>query len=213
MGRLVSKQRGSKQGDRLQGGSIAVESALILPVLLAAVAATIIVGLRLSDQMYLNQAARELGIVLSRVPYMAALRDSRRDSYTIKKSDSYTSPETFLANLNDGANTCGPASSIYYNCTSAAQSVIKWYAQQIFFIKRMFIVNDTVRLNVSYSPPAADSSPPSGLCMIKVTITATATGWLSWAASSIVVSQSIPYVSAPVPPDTYGCCPAGAGSC
>lgn len=208
MKQLASKQRVSLRPRSWQGGSVAVESALVLPVLLAAVAATIVIGLRLSDQLYLTQAARELGVVLSRVPYMAALKASGgEDTYTISQFGSYDSPEAYLATLNAGASNCGPSTLNYSSCTTAARGVTQWYAQQLLFLKRMF-VSDSLMLRVSYVPPAADVTASNGLCMIKVDMTATSSGLLSWAAGSIAVSQSVPYVSSPVPNVGCSCRPS-----
>jgi hypothetical protein len=206
--RLWRLRRLADLSQQAQEGSIAVESAIILPVLLAAVAATIVMGMRLSDQMYLNQAARELGVVLSRVPYMAALTAANgSNDYLISRNEAVTDAGSHLTFLTNGSANCGFAASNYSACTASARAVTSWYAKQIMFLKRMFI-NDTVTVRVIYAPPLGDANSASGLCMLRVTIQAQANGWLTWAAGPIVVTQSVPYVSEPVPNAGGGCVPS-----
>jgi hypothetical protein len=197
-----------------QVGSIAVESALILPLLLASVAATMVLGVRLSDYMYLSQSVRELGIVLGRVPYMAALRAPGGDAaYEISLAPSgdqttvAAAAATYLTTLSAGA--CGPASSNYSACTTAARGVTSWYAQQILLMKRLMVA-ESLTLNVQFGPPGVDIPAADGLCMLHITVTAQSRAWLSWAVGQMVVSQSLPYVSLPVPNADSGCCPSGA---
>jgi hypothetical protein len=202
--------RGARPEER---GSLAVESALILPLLFAAVAATVVMGVRLSDNLYLTQSTRELGVVLGRVPYMAALRATGGDAaYTISLAASGAQTtesalaQTQLAALTAGA--CGSAESYYSACTTAARGVTAWYARQILLMKRMMI-SDNITLNVQFGPPAVDPSATDGLCMLHITVTAEARAWASWALGQIVVSQSAPYVSSPVPGAGNSCLPDG----
>jgi hypothetical protein len=211
LGRCNKRKSNPNTGSR-QEGSLAVESALILPVLLAAVAATIVMGLRLSDHLFLVQGARELAVILGRVPYLAALKGPGGEAqYTI--SLTVTGDQTADAGVTASQLTaltngsCGSADTNYSSCTTAARGVTLWYAKQVLLIKRM-MVNDALTMNVRFGPPAADLTAQNGLCMVHLTVSAQSRGWLSWATGSIVVSQSAPYVSAPVPNAGLACSPS-----
>lgn len=197
-----------------QEGSLAVESALILPVILAAVAATIVMSLRLSDNLFLNQGARELAVVLGRVPCLVALRGAGGSApYTVSLSISADQSAASvvasgqLTALTNARNNNSCTTSNFGTLTSAARGMVGWYARQILVVKPM-MVSDSLTLNVTFGPPAADVTATNGLCMVHLTITAQSRGWLSWATGSLVVSQSAPYVSNPVPLAGSACTPS-----
>jgi hypothetical protein len=91
------------------------------------------------------------------------------------------------------------------SCTSCAQTVVGWYAQQAFKLKKLTSSsNVTVRVKFA-APPSDPNASVSGLCMISVSASANAIGWLGLGASTMSVTSSVPYVSGPVPPAGQNC--------
>jgi hypothetical protein len=196
--------RDGSAAENRQRASLVLEAAIVLPVLLATIASIIVLGIRLSDHMYLTQAARELGVVLSRTPYMASLGSSLNTTYLISPSSEVDAngAASCLQTLTTGTSCQGGQN--YSQCSSCAETVVRWYAVQAFQIKKMMTQSD-LTLQVRFAAPPSDTNASQGLCMIFVSATANSTGWLRYLASTLTVSHWVPYVANPVPAAGQNC--------
>jgi hypothetical protein len=169
------------------------------------IAGIVVMGMRLSDYMYLSQAAREVGVVLSRTPNMAALGPLGDSSFSISSTASGDSAAaTACMQTLSSVGACGENGQ-NSACSTCAQAVAGWYVQQAFKLKKLISSSDmTVRVRFA-APPSDVNAGATGLCMIFISVSATTKGWLSYLASSISVNQYVPYVGTPVPPAGQNC--------
>jgi hypothetical protein len=182
------------------GGALA-DAVIVLPVLLTMAAGMVMIGTRISDYMYLNQSARELGLILSRTPGMSWLTDSDQ---TYTGSVTFWTPsegvlqqtaESCLTEMRDSQGQCSGA----HGCSVCAELVSKWYAAQFVDLKKLLRKAD-VHVAISYGrgEVAEGATDSSGLCLIKVVLSAETTALPMMGSGQIGVSATVPYLSTPM---------------
>lgn len=193
--RSAKTPRGSSWGGAL------TDAVIVLPVLLTMVAGMVMVGTRLSDYMYLNQSARELGLVISRTPGMSWLGFSGGSSSysfgTPSGGASKDSAERCLTDLRASQGQCVGANT--NGCPGCPEIVTQWYAAQFVNLKKLLRSTD-VAVNISYGPGTVVDgvADASGLCVITVNLSADTTSLPLMGKGHISVSSTVPYLSTPM---------------
>ena len=192
-GRLIQAVSGS--GIRSSIGSVITEAVVVIPVLLASIVGMLSIGFRLSDYMYLSQSARDIGLVLSRMPHMYEIR-----TYTFDAD-----PKAAAATLRSTVESCisERLNSNYVGCTASdcpcVKSIAQWYVNEQLKGKKLS-VSWPVQVSISYQRRDASDST-SGLCFIRVQLQAAANDALpSFGAlgGSVSAKAFVPYVGDPV---------------
>jgi hypothetical protein len=181
---------------RSERATVITDVVIILPMLLIMVAGILMLGTRISDRMYLSQSARELGVILSKVPYMYELalvgEESRTFQITLGPVDESgkTSAEACIRDVADpDYRGCSPDAPH----TCCAHKIAQWYASEFMRMKQL-LVDWPVTVQVGYG--ARDTS--SGLCFVDVTVTGRYTRWSLLGRGQVRAEAHVPYLSTPV---------------
>ena len=176
-------------------GSVMTETVVVIPVLLASIVGLLSLGLRLSDHMYLAQAARDIGLVLSRIPHM----------YEIGNYEFQANPLGPAGPIRSAVESCISQrfNSNYQGCTTpdcrCVKTVAEWYTNQHLRGKKLAVAWP-VDVSLSYQKRDA-SDTTSGICFIRVKLQAFGNDGLpSFGAlgGSFSAEAFVPYVGDPV---------------
>jgi hypothetical protein len=161
-------------------------------------------GTRISDYMYLSQSSRELGLILSKMPFMYELQYSDEASRTLKiepnkvvPASTRTEAEVCIQTVSDPQYT-GCKNTAGGDC-SCALKIARWYATEFMRLKLILLKEgeNFIYVKVDYSARPLDTS--SGLCFIDVTSSAAHRAWAMVGGGDVRVEAHVPYVSNPVP--------------
>jgi len=187
-----------------QKGSIITETVVVLPILLATIIGMLSLMMQISDYMYLSQSAREVGLVLSRVPFMYQVNQSAVGSTAPTPYSFDVNPTSVPTNLKSEVASClaNGLAGTSLPCTAVgccAQRVAQWYTYE-HLKGRSLNVKWPMTAKVSYR--VRDSSDTtSGLCFIEVQLIAQTNDMLPSFGSvggDITIDTFVPYVSKPV---------------
>lgn len=189
-------------------GTVVTDVVILLPLLLTMIAGMFMLGTRISDYMYLNQSTRELGMILSKIPYMYELEFSGEAlrTFSINPNEEADPQEKSAAE----ACIATVSNSSYTGCLnggdcSCAVTIAEWYAKEFMRMKLM-LIEWPITVKVSYT--ARDTDPvnnPSGLCFINVETRASHRNWAMVGGGEVVAEAHVPYVSFPVPWNSGTC--------
>lgn len=188
--------------------TVVTDVVLILPLMLMMIAGMFMLGTRISDYMYLQQSTRELGMILSKIPYMYELGHSPVEYRTF----SIDPKEVDMQGAKATAENCITAFSNpdpkYQGCTTSggdcacARHVAYWYAIE-FMRMKLLLVEWPIEVKVGYTSRPGDTS--SGLCFIDVETRASHHKWAMVGGGEVATEAHVPYVSYPVPWNNGAC--------
>ncbi len=180
---------------------------LLLPLILTMIAGMFMLGTRISDYMYLHQSTRELGMILSKIPYMHELEYAPEEYRTFLIDPNTVDTEAAKIAAEDCISTfsntqfqgCKQTSGSDCYC---ARHVAYWYAIE-FMRMKLLLIQWPIRVKVGYTSRPGDTS--SGLCFIDVETKASHNNWAMVGGGEVATEAHIPYVSYPVPWNNGAC--------
>jgi hypothetical protein len=158
------------------------------------IAGTFMLATSLSDYMYLNQATRELGMILSRIPHMWELQWTAPNSFTVDPKEPVNDQLKAEAEacINRASGSSIPPCSL--NECACAIAITRWYAFELLRMKPLQL-EGLVTIEAAFN--ARDKE--SGLCFISVTLNAERRRWAFVGGGKVRAEAHVPYVSSPVP--------------
>lgn len=192
-GRLFSK------GHRNSRGSLTVEAAIIVPILLFICAGLLGLSVRLSNYMYLNQIGRELVLQMGGIRCLAASTPSGTHTMTM-------GPSTFSPYIPTEGEVLTCLSSVASSCPAVGSgcpiNVLRYYAANLIKSKPIRVSGD---ITMQYSFDAPASNPSSGICLLTIRFTAQDSSWMNFIGGPITTFTQGPYLSVPVPAAGNAC--------
>lgn len=202
------------------GGSeratVVTDVVILLPVLLTMIAGMFMLGTRISDYMFLNASARELGMILSKIPHMHEVNLGVQEGETVLfwinlgPTDPENNPPLNAAAVQACLNAF--ASPDYPGCfggnsCGCALAVALWYATELLRSKSLMLHTSSlsgkglsveVGYNARIDPLTGLRDNASGLCFISVKIYGEHYRWPFVGGGQISAEAHVPYVSEPV---------------
>lgn len=200
-GHRGSRLQGSSVTDR-SSGSVSMEAAIIIPILILLFAGILSLGMRLSNYIYLNQIGKELVIQMGSVRCLALF-----SSASLPSSHSFVlGPQTFSPTPPSETAVASCLTAVQSDCSAVSYgcplNVLNYYAATLVKSKPIR-VDGNITMDYSFNPPASD--PSSGVCLLTVRFTAQDPTWINMIGGPIVTITQGPYLSTPMPAAGSGC--------
>jgi hypothetical protein len=183
-------------------GSMSIEAAIIIPVLILLCGGILSLGMRLSNYMYLNQIGKELVLQMGTVRCLAHFSSS-----SLPSSYSFTlGPQSFSPTPPNETTVSSCLTAIQSDCSAVASgcplNVLNFYAATLVKSKPIR-VEGNITMDYSFDPPASD--PSSGVCLLTVRFTAQDPTWIGYLGGPLTTITQGPYLSTPMPAAGSGC--------
>ena len=188
-------------------GSIIVETAFIIPLLVLFIAGTFVIGMRLCNYMYLSQIARELVVKGGTIPGLAQ-GGTGQSTYTLNNASApagatVTACETAIATFLPlvAADNSLRLTSPDDTCP---QTLLHDYGINLVEARNMPFYGD-VTMYLTFGPHPDDATAATGLCFVTITLNVHDDGWLNYFSGDLNVNSRGPYVLRPVPEAGASC--------